>query len=62
MSSQLLFQFWDNLIYHYKNLYPMYDKKVDFKQYIRYMCFQRKQAMNLCSVSMTTGCSLKPET
>lgn len=27
------YQFWDNLIYHYKNLYPMYDKKVDFKQY-----------------------------
>merc|ERR1719295_1883658 len=27
------YKFWDNLMYHYKNLYPMYDKKVDFKQY-----------------------------
>jgi len=27
------YKFWDNLMYHYKNLYPMYDKKVDFKTY-----------------------------
>lgn len=27
------YKFWDNLMYHYKNLYPMYDKKVDFDQY-----------------------------
>merc|ERR1719222_485902 len=27
------YKFWDNLMYHYKNLYPLYDKKVDFKQY-----------------------------
>ena len=31
------YKFWDNLMYHYKNLYPLYDKKVDFKQYTR--CF-----------------------
>merc|ERR1719175_350543 len=30
------YKFWDNLVYHYKNLYPMYDKKVDFKQYTRH--------------------------
>merc|ERR1719239_1538715 len=29
------YKFWDNLMYHYKNLYPMYDKKVDFKTYTR---------------------------
>ena len=29
------YKFWDNLMYHYKNLYPLYDKKVDFKQYTR---------------------------
>merc|ERR1719153_145220 len=28
------YKFWDNLMYHYKNLYPLYDKKVDFDQYI----------------------------
>merc|ERR1719174_2382067 len=27
------YKFWDNLMHHYKNLYPLYDKKVDFKQY-----------------------------
>merc|ERR1719158_1459545 len=27
------YKFRDNLIYHYKNLYPLYDKKVDFDQY-----------------------------
>merc|ERR1719331_1360178 len=30
------YKFWDNLMYHYKNLYPLYDKKVDFKQYTRH--------------------------
>ena len=29
------YKFWDNLMYHYKNLYPLYDKKVDFAQYTR---------------------------
>merc|ERR1719237_1976617 len=29
------YKFWDNLMHHYKNLYPLYDKKVDFKQYTR---------------------------
>merc|ERR1719382_1700142 len=29
------YKFWDNLMYHYKNLYPLYDKKVDFKTYTR---------------------------
>ena len=27
------YKFWDNLIYHYKNLYPLYGKPIDFKQY-----------------------------
>merc|ERR1719270_481302 len=27
------YKFWDNLMYHYKTLYPLYDKKVDFAQY-----------------------------
>ena len=29
------YKFWDNLMYHYKTLYPLYDKKVDFAQYTR---------------------------
>jgi len=28
------YTFWDNLIYHYKHLYPLYGKPIDFKQYI----------------------------
>merc|ERR1719400_480001 len=28
------YKFWDNLIYHYKHLYPLYGKPVEFKQYI----------------------------
>jgi len=28
------YKFWDNLIYHYKNLAPLYGKPVDFKQYV----------------------------
>merc|ERR1719430_660906 len=27
------YKFWDNLMYHYKTLAPLYDKKVDFKTY-----------------------------
>merc|ERR1719206_220339 len=30
------YKFWDNLMYHYKTLYPLYDKKVDFAQYTRH--------------------------
>ena len=30
------YKFFDNLMYHYKNLAPMYDKKVDFQQYTRW--------------------------
>ena len=30
------YKFWDNLMYHYKTLYPLYDKKVDFAQYTRW--------------------------
>jgi hypothetical protein len=26
--------FWDNLMYHYKNLAPLYGKKIEFKEYI----------------------------
>jgi len=25
--------FWDNLVYHYKNLAPLYGKKIEFKEY-----------------------------
>jgi len=28
------YKFWDNLMYHYKNLAPLYGKSVEFKQYI----------------------------
>jgi len=28
------YTFWDNLMYHYENLYPLYPKSVEFKQYI----------------------------
>ena len=27
------YKFWDNLMYHYKHLYPLYGKPVDFQQY-----------------------------
>ena len=27
------YKFWDNLMYHYENLYPLYPKSVEFKQY-----------------------------
>jgi len=27
------YKFWDNLMYHYKHLYPLYGKPVEFKQY-----------------------------
>lgn len=28
------YKFWDNLMYHYKNLAPLYGKTVEFKQYV----------------------------
>jgi len=28
------YKFWDNLLYHYKHLYPLYGKPVEFKQFI----------------------------
>jgi len=28
------YKFWDNLIYHYKNLAPLYGKKIEFEQYV----------------------------
>ena len=29
-----VYKFWDNLMHHYENLYPLYPKSVEFKQYI----------------------------
>merc|ERR1719273_1658663 len=37
------YKFWDNLMYHYKNLYPLYDKKVDFKTYTRHKLLRLKR-------------------
>jgi len=28
------YKFWDNLMYHYKNLAPLYGKSVEFKEYV----------------------------
>ena len=53
------YKFWDNLMYHYKNLYPMYDKKVDFKTYTRSITLTEPYIpISLCIFALK---NIKPE-
>ena len=55
------YKFWDNLMYHYKNLYPLYDKKVDFKQYTRCVIEQTLAFPMGISHTIVAFWCLKPE-